>query len=170
MATIIIEIGIAGLTNVKALPYSADFARVWDGVALALVDSATPLFIDMSEILVNSVGTGIYKASLPSALEYTNTEGGLWISIYNAGDPPAVSDPLHGYIVPSYSSALIGAAVDAISKLEINIDPAELRKALEGAEIRPTELIFGPCADRTTTRMVVGPCPQQPVRPLGFNL
>jgi hypothetical protein len=101
MTKLTIDIGIAGLTNVMALPYSADRTMVWNGAALISVSTATPVFIAMSEVLVNSVGSGNYVADLPSALESVKDTDGLWISIYDTGNTPSVSDPLYGYITPT---------------------------------------------------------------------
>jgi len=145
MASITIDLGITGLTNVKALPFSADFSQVWDGTQLATIDTTTPAFISMPELIVNEVGAGIYKADLPAPLDIINDNDGLWISIYDAGSPPSVSDPLYGYIPPSCKSSLINAVVAAISQLEITIDPADLQRALKGAVIKPTRVVLGPC-------------------------
>jgi hypothetical protein len=132
MANITIDLGITGLTNVKALPFSADFAQVWDGNLLAPVDAAVPAFVDMPEVLVNDVGSGIYKSPLPTPLD-------------DAGLSPSVSDPLYGYIPPSCQSTLIKAVVDAIGQLEITIDPNDLQRALKGTVVKPTRVVFGPC-------------------------
>jgi len=145
MAVITIDIGITGLTNVKALPFSADFSQVWNGDQLVAIETATPAFIDLSEIMVGGIGAGIYRADLPTPLDIINDNDGLWISIYNANSPPSVSDPLYGYTPPSCKSALINAVVDAISRLEITIDPADLQRALKGAIIKPTRVVIGPC-------------------------
>jgi hypothetical protein len=145
MTLISINLGVTGLTNIKALPFSADFSQVWDGTQLAAIDTATPSFIDMLELTVGGVGAGTYKADLPTPLDITNDNDGLWISIYDAGSPPSVSDPLYGYVPPSCKSALINAVVDAISKLEITIDPADLQRALKGTIIKPTQIVLGPC-------------------------
>jgi hypothetical protein len=145
MANITIDLGITGLTNVKALPFSADFAQVWDGNLLAPVDAAVPAFVDMPEVLVNDVGSGIYKSPLPTPLDIISDNDGLWISIYDAGLSPSVSDPLYGYIPPSCQSTLIKAVVDAIGQLEITIDPNDLQRALKGTVVKPTRVVFGPC-------------------------
>ncbi|MCK9558581.1 MAG: hypothetical protein M0R50_11150 [Candidatus Cloacimonetes bacterium] len=145
MSAITIDIGLTGLTNVMALPYSADLTQVWNGTSLVSIDSAAPVFINMTEVLVNSVGSGNYKAELPAALETISDNDGLWISIYNAGTTPKTTDPLYGYIPPSCQSTLIKAVTDAIAKLEINIDPCDLKRALAGANIQPTRVVFGPC-------------------------
>ena len=145
MIPITIDIGIVGLTNVKALPYNADLTKVWNGTALVAIDSAIPTFIDMPEMLVNGVGSGNYITNLPAALEDISNNDGLWISIYDANATPSVSDPIYGFIQPSCQSTLIKAVVDAIAKLEINIDPCALQRALEGAVIKPTRVVFGPC-------------------------
>ena len=169
--TITIDIGVAGLTNVKALPYNADLTKVWNGTGLVLVNSATPVFIDMPEVLVSGVGTGNYTASLPAALADISNNDGLWISIYDTGTPPSVSDPLYGYVPPSCQSTLIKAVVGAIAELEINIDPCELRRALEGAVIKPTRIVIGPCEEHPVhpTEMP-HPHRRHPVQALGFNL
>jgi hypothetical protein len=145
MANITIDIGITGLTNVKAVPFSADFAQVWDGSLLASIDTAIPVFIDMPELLVNGIGSGIYKASLPTQLDIISENDGLWISIYDTGLPPSVSDPLYGYIPPSCQSTLVKAVVDAIGQLEITINPDDLQRALKGTVIKPTRVVLGPC-------------------------
>jgi hypothetical protein len=145
MSLIIIDIGITGLTNIKALPYSVDLTEVWNGVGLVSVDSAIPAFIDMAEVMVNGVGSGNYKASIPTALESINDNDGLWISIYDSSSTPSTDDPLYGYVPPSCQSTLIKAVTDAIAKLEITIDPCELRRALEHAVIKPTRTVLGPC-------------------------
>jgi hypothetical protein len=155
---ITIDIGVTGLTNVKALPYSADMATVWNGIGLVDVATAVPVFIDMVEVMVNGVGSGNYVADLPTVLESPSDNDGLWISILDTGTPPSVSDPLYGYIGPSCQSTLINAVVEAISKIEINIDPCELKRALEGAIIKPTRTVIGPCVRPPLTQ------------PLGFNL
>ena len=154
---ITIDIGVTGLTNVKALPYSGDMATVWNGTALVPVATAVPVFIDMVEVMVNTVGSGNYIAELPTVLQPISDDDGLWVTIYDSKNPPSVSDPIFGYIGPSCQAELINAVVDAISKLEINIDPCELKRALEGAVIKPT-------------RTVLGPCKSGVVSPLGFNL
>lgn len=152
MATIIINLGISGLTNVKFLPYNADLSQVWNGTNLEDVSTAIPVFIDMPEVLVSTVGTGNYKAELPTSLDIINADDGLWISIYDAGAPPAVSDPLYGFIPPSCQSTLIKAVTEAIAKLEINIDPCDLKRALDGLVIKPQRVIYGPCQSPTVVR------------------
>ena len=158
MSLITIDLGITGLTNVNALPFSADFTTVWNGVSLTPISTTTPSFINMPEVYVNGVGCGTYIAELPTALESIDSNDGLWISIYDAGPIPSVSDPLYGYVPPSCESTLITAVIDAIGKLEINIDPCDLRRALEGTVIKPTRTVLGPCQQRPVTN------------PLGFKL
>lgn len=169
MTKLTIDIGIAGLTNVMALPYSADRTMVWNGAALISVDTATPVFVAMPEVLVNSVGSGNYAADLPSALESVQDTDGLWISIYDTGNTPSVSDPLYGYIAPTCQYDTINAIVSAISGLEITIDPATLKRALEGTIIQPERVVLGPCKQEP-----VNPCKpsakKKAVKPLGFNL
>jgi hypothetical protein len=151
MAAITISIGITGLTNVKALPYNVDFTQVWNGTSLVAIGSAVPSFINMIEVIVNGVGSGNYKAELPTSLNTISDNDGLAISIYSSGNPASVSDPLYGYIPPSCQSTLIKAVTDAIAALEINIDPCELRRALEGITIKPTRTILGPCQQNAVT-------------------
>jgi hypothetical protein len=145
MAAITISIGIPGLTNVKALPYNVDFTQVWNGASLVAVATAEPSFITMSEVMVNGVGSGNYRAELPTSLDIINENDGLMILIHNSGSTASVSDPLYGYVPPSCQSTLVKAVTDAIAALIINIDPCELRRALEGITIKPTRTVLGPC-------------------------
>jgi hypothetical protein len=135
-----------------ALPFSADRMLVCNGSALVAVDTATPSFIQMTEILVSGVPSGNYSADLPTTLESQVDAGNLWISIYDTGITPSVSDPLYGYVSPANETALINAVTAAIAQLEVNIDPCELKRALAGAVIQPTKTVFGPCQKTPTTR------------------
>jgi hypothetical protein len=105
-------LGVTGLTSIKALPYTSDMSLVWDITnGLAEVAVATPQFIDMTELLVNSVPSGTYVVELPSALENEN----LWIAVYSSGIIPAVSDPIYGSI--DYPSSYVTNYLYTLSAL-----------------------------------------------------